>query len=129
MTKSDYSEFRVLVSAWDAALLREELEGKVRGVVNSPSISFLFSKDGEIYGGNESARVTFAKLKDHRKSEDPAGWKDDADFMGVKLINIINDDSPTYSIFTKKDLRSIKVLEPQEAEKRLLRRAKQNDLG
>lgn len=115
--------------AWDQALLKEALEDKVHAIVNSPGLSFLFSRDGIIYGGGESARVTFAKLKSRKKEDEIAGWKDDADFMAVKLLSVVNGDEPSHSVFTKKDLSNIKVLDPEEAKQKLLRSAKQNDLG
>lgn len=129
MITPGFSTFRKLLDDWDLAVLNENLENQIQALVNSPNLSFLFTRHGEVFGAGEDARVTFAKLKSRKKEDSEDGWKKDADFMGVKLNSIIRGDHPSHSVFSQKDLKDIKVIDQKEAKKRLLRNARQNDLG
>ena len=117
------------MDAWDDNLLRESMEERVDALVNSPNLSFLFVRHGNVFGAGEDSRLTFAKLKSRKNEDEIAGWKDDADFMGVNLESILKDDHPIHSVFGKKDLADIKVVDQEEAKKRLLRSLRNNDLG
>jgi len=49
--------------------------------------------------------------------------------MAVNLGSVVRGGHLSHSVFGKKDLKDIQVIDPKEAKKRLLRSARQNELG
>ena len=104
---------------WDDVLAEEDRQSKARSLVNSPNLVLFFTKEGSVYGAPEDSRVIFAKMK-AKNDEDGEKWKKDADFMAVNLTAYLDEGKLSQSVFGKKDLRKIKVLDKDEAEQKLL---------
>lgn len=100
---------------------REDLEEKIRSLVNNPSFIMFFDKDKDIYGASEDSRVTFARMKN--PDVDDEGWEDDADFMAINLSRTLQGELPQ-AVFGKKDLKKIHVIDRGKAEEKLLQQAK-----
>lgn len=75
---------------------------------------FFFKHKDKVYGASESSRLTFAKMKD-KKDEDGKNpkWVAAANFVA----NDLKEKSQT--VFGKKDLEDIKVIDREKAEKML----------
>lgn len=114
MKSSGFSSFRQYI---DDALVREELDDKIRTLVNSPGFILFFKKGEEIFGAPEDSRVAFARLKNPDDHGD-----DDIDFMAFNLTRALRGEGP-HTIFGKKDLKKIHVLDREDAEKKLLSQA------
>lgn len=71
---------------------------------------FFFKKDKNYYGADESSRVIFARMKNPDK-DSGASWRKNASFSAINL-----KDSKQY-IFNYSDLKSIKIIDKEEAEK------------
>ena len=71
---------------------------------------------------SEGARVTFAQIK-NPVDDLPDGWDDEATFMATNLSSLVSG-SPVQSVFGKKDLSEIKVLDNEDAYRHLLKRVK-----
>jgi hypothetical protein len=105
---------------WCEAADADDQEQKIRAFVDNQPFSFFLEKDGDVYGATESSRMIFANMKNPAKAEMPKGWVDEASFVVCCLSRLFKGDSPQ-SIFEKKDLPSINVIDAEEAVKKLKR--------
>jgi hypothetical protein len=119
-----FSKFRELLDSWDQYLAEEDRQNKIRSIVDSPNLVLFFVKDGTIYGAPENSRVIFARLKS-KGDEDGEKWKKDADFMAINLSSLVGEDKISQSVMGKKDLKKIKVIDKEEAERRLKKEPKE----
>lgn len=108
---------------WDDALAEEEKQNRIASVLNSPNMVLFFVKDKQIFGSPEDSRVIFARMK-AKGDEDGEKWKKDADFMAINLTSLVKDGRVTQSLMGKKDLKKIKVIDKEEAERRLMKQPK-----
>lgn len=76
-----------------------------------------FQKDGEVYGAGEDSRVVFAKMK-HPDDELPTNWEEESSFSAHNLKKILNGEQG-YHLFRKSDLKSIKIIDREDAVKKL----------
>lgn len=111
------------MDAYDDVLAEEERQKRIQSIVNSPNMVLFFVKDGVIYGAPEDSRLVFARLKS-KGDEDGEKWKKEADFLVVNLSSVISDDRISQTFMGKKDLRKIKVIDKEEAEKQLMKSKK-----
>ena len=108
---------------WDSYLAEEDLENKVRSLIEGPNFVLFFKKGKDIYGAPEESRVTFARMK--TDDEDmPDGWEDEATFMAVNLTKVVRNEGGHHSVFSNKDIKSIKVMDKEKVYKELLKEAK-----
>lgn len=76
-----------------------------------------FQKDGEIYGAGEDSRVVFAKMK-HPDDELPTNWEEESSFSAHDLKKTLKGEQG-YHLFRKSDLKSIKIIDREDAVKKL----------
>lgn len=122
MRSPGFSSMRPLLDSWDEFLAEEDRQNRIQAALNSPNIVLFFVEDNQVYGAPEDSRVIFARMK-AKGDEDGEKWKKDADFMAFNL-STLDDGRVTQSVFGKKDLRKIKVIEKEEAERRLMSQPK-----
>jgi hypothetical protein len=108
-----------MMDDWDEILVREELDDKIHTLVNNPSFILFFQKDGDIFGAPEESRVVFAHLKNPDEDEGP---NEDVDFMAINISRALRGEGP-HTLFGKKDLKKIHVLDREKAKKKLLHQA------
>jgi hypothetical protein len=109
-----FSSFRELMNTWDEAVEKE----KIQSLLGNNNLIFFFEKGGEIFGSPEGGRVVYAKMKN--KDEDKE-WTKEATFMAVNLSKAM-DGEVTRRIFSHEDLKGIKVIDQDIAEKKLAKK-------
>ena len=114
-----FSSFRYLMDLYDEVLEEEAKENKVRSLLDGHIL--FFKKKAGIFGAPEESRVTFARLK-NPEEDDVSGFQDEATFMALNLLDALTGKS-SQSLFGFKDLPDIKVLDRDECEKILLKKA------
>jgi hypothetical protein len=108
-----FSSFRSLMDTWDMICEEREQVSKVHQLLDTQEFVFYFKLDGSIFGAPEESRIMYAKMK--HPDEDMRGkWKDEANFLAVNLDDIIKGHG-TQRIFSKKDLKNIKIIDKEEA--------------
>lgn len=111
--KSEWS-IRPLIDTWTAWVIREGQEDRVHTLLDGNGLLMFFKKDGDYFGAPEESRLTFAKMKN------PEGDRmDDASFVAINLTRTVMGE-PTKVIINKKDLKKIKIVKREDAEKKLL---------
>lgn len=110
-----FSEFRQLLDLWDENLAKER-DNQVSGLIDGNDFIFFFIKDGDIYGGTEDSRVTFARMKN--PEDDGESWADEANFIAFNLDKALLGKQ-IKSVFSKKDLPTLEVIDRNTAEKKL----------
>ena len=120
MKSPAFSNFRDILDTWDEAA--DDL--KVKALLQDNGLVLFFKKDNSIYGAPEGSRVTFAKMK---SSDDdmPDGWKDEAGFMAFDLTKALKGIK-VQNVFSHKDLKGIKIIDQDTAEKLLSKKASGN---
>lgn len=87
-------------------------ENKVKHFIDSHGLILFFKKGSEYFGTSEDGRIVFAKLK-NPDDEENEGWEDEANFSAVNL-NKVGSNQISQQMFTKKDLKKIKVVDEKE---------------
>ncbi len=95
---------------------------QISSLLNGQEFVMFFEKDKSIYGAGEDSRLTFAKMK-HPDEDVTKDWVKEATFMAINLTKALTGDK-VHSIFTQADLKKIKILDQEEAEKKLLEQSK-----
>lgn len=113
MKSPAFSTFRNLIDTWD----KSGADLKVKALLQDNGLVLFFKKEGSIYGAPEGSRVTFAKMKSDDEDM-PDGWKDEAGFMAFNLTKALKGVR-VQSVFSIKDLKEIKIIDQDEAEKLL----------
>ncbi len=95
----------------------EDINDRIKMMIDSNGFILFFKKDDDIYGAPEDSRVIFARMKkpDKDTSKD---WADEAHFIAINLTRAIIGDKSQH-MFSKKDLKSIHVIDKEDAEKDL----------
>lgn len=104
-----FSEFRGLMDKWDRA----------RRLMVESDLCLFFHKGGRLYGAGESARITFARMKNPEGKEDRE-WRKDATFTAYDL----EKGADSMSVFSASDLPDIKMVDQDEAQKELKKKGK-----
>lgn len=104
-----FSEFRGLMDKWDEA----------KKLMVESDLCLFFRKGGKLYGAGETARITFARMKNPEGKEDRE-WRKDATFTAYDLEN----GADSMSVFGAADLPDIKMLDQEEVQKELKKKGK-----
>ena len=92
----------------------------LQAIERNEDLAFFFTKDGDVYGAPEESRMTFARLKKPDEYSDKY-WAEQAMFWGINLKKVMEVDSESAAdakkLFTKKDLKNLKVIDRSEAMK------------
>jgi uncharacterized lipoprotein YehR (DUF1307 family) len=97
---------------------QEFIQSQVKSLLASEEFVMFFKKGGAIYGCDEDARLTFAKLK--VPDEDSKGkWSKEANFLAINLTKGLKGDKVN-NLFSVKDIKKIEILDKEEAEKKLI---------
>lgn len=81
--------------------------------IEQEQLVLFFKKNNEYFGAGEDSRVVFARLKNPDEDSNE-GWEDEASFMAVNLSKLAGGH-PVQSVFDKKSLKDIKVVDRDEA--------------
>lgn len=112
MTSPGFSDFRQLMDKWDeAAKLFKESD-----------LCLFFRKDGSLYGTTETGRITYARMKNPESKEDE-NWGKEATFAAYDLEKSA-DGKKSMSVFSKSDIKSMKMMTQDEVEKELEKKGK-----
>jgi hypothetical protein len=112
MTSPYFSSFRELMDKWD----------KTVSLFKENDLCLFFKKDGILYGATETGRITYARMRSPESKEDEA-WKQDATFVAYDLTKSA-DGSKSMSVFNAGDLKKIKMIDQEQAEKELKEKGK-----
>jgi hypothetical protein len=118
---------RTFLEVWIENEADEDHKRQIQTLLGTEEFVMFFKKDGGapggfVYGGTEDSRLTFAKIKN--PDEDTSDeWVKDANFMAVNLTKALKG-SKVHNLFSKKDIKSIEIIDREEAEKLLLKQAK-----
>jgi hypothetical protein len=113
---------KTFLEVWVENEADEDHKRQIQTLLSTEEFVMFFKKDGSIYGGTEDSRLTFAKIKnpDEETSDE---WVKDANFMAVNLTKALKG-SKVHNLFSKKDVKTIEIIDREEAENLLLKQAK-----
>lgn len=114
MNSPNFSDFRPLLDLWDN--IKDKFNKKC--LMEDNQLVFYFKKDNVLYGASENGRLTFARMK-NPEAEDKK-WSKDATFSAYNL----EEKEPNEVVFGSKDLKNIKVIDQEKAEKELEKKGK-----
>jgi hypothetical protein len=106
---------------WQEKENKELVKNQVKTLLGSEEFVMFFKKGGSIYACGEESRLVFARIKN--PDEDSDEWLKDANFLAVNLTKGLKENK-VQNIFSDKDIKSIKVISEEEAEKILISQAK-----
>lgn len=101
--------FSTFKSFWNEALAKENLEKKIRSLVQGGGFLLYFKIDKDVFGAGEDGRIVFARMKNPNPDE-VDGWNKEASFSALNLSRLLKGEG-VKSIFTNKDLKKIKVID------------------
>lgn len=106
---------------WDnCAMNEDDTTGKVKMLLDGQNLIMFFVKDGILYGCSEESRLTFARIK-HPNDEDAD--LSEARFAAINLFDALVGKS-TENLFTKKDMKKIKIVNQPKAQAMLEKKLK-----
>ena len=108
-----FSRFRELMDMADEHSYVEDCRHRVEQLIDEAGYVLLFRKDKEIFGAGEDGRIIFAKLK-NPDEELPKDWKEEANFSADNLNKKLKGE-PAQHVFSKDDLKEIKVMDRDDA--------------
>jgi hypothetical protein len=114
MNSPNFSDFRSMMDLWDN--VKDKFNKKC--LMEDNELMFFFKKDNVLYGASENSRLTFARMKNPEKED--KNWVKDATFSAYNL----EEEKPNETVFGKKDLEEIKVIDQEKAEKELNKKGK-----
>ena len=114
MNSPNFSDFRSLLDLWDN--VKDKFNKK--WLMEDNDLIFFFKKGDVIYGASENSRLTFARMKNPEKEDKT--WVKDATFSAYNL----QEKEPNETVFGKKDLEDIKIMDQEKAEKELNKKGK-----
>lgn len=111
-------EFRSLMNVWDKQKLLEEIsqhKNKIKAMIEGgPMILYVKHKDnGNIFGCDEPSRVMFARMN-NPDDDAPPEWADQANFMATNLSKMLNGEDGAETVFGKKDINKLDVIEDKD---------------
>lgn len=101
---------------------KESKHDKVRNLIDGQNLILFFTKDGNLFGAPEESRLVFANMKSPNQDM-PDGWADEANFIAFDLMKALIGDR-VENIFGKKDMKQIKIVDPDEAHSMLIKSPK-----
>ena len=112
--------FRDLMDLWDEAA-DEMSKNQIKDILDGGDFILFFRKGKDLFAATENSRVVFATMKNPDKDEIPSGWVDEANFTAINLNKALEGLS-VKQIFSKKDLKDIKVMESDDVYKLLVKK-------
>mgnify|MGYP000125459151 CR=1 FL=1 len=107
-----------LLDRWQRTLTEQravsDAANKVKMLLSSGGMLFYFEFEGDIYGSDESGRVTFAKLKDQGDEDNTEGWRKEAGFVAQNLSKAVVGQAEK-KMFTAEDMKDVHVLPGRDA--------------
>lgn len=91
----------------------EDCRHRVEQLIDEEGHVLFFKKDKEIFGATEDGRIVFAKMK-NPDEELPKDWDDEANFSADNLNKKLKGE-PAQHVFSKDDLKEIKVIDRDDA--------------
>lgn len=119
MTSLGFSTFRDLIDLWDEQVEKYQKERQIRNLVDGQGMLLFFKCNGDIFGAGEDGRVVFARIKNPDKEDKE--WGEEASFSALNLTKTVAGERSS-SIFGKKDLDKIKVIDSEAAVKELCKK-------
>jgi hypothetical protein len=117
---ANFHDFHKFMDLWEKHLNTDFIE-KIKTLLDNNDLIFFFTRDsGEIFGCDEDARLTFARIKSPEPEDED--WAQDASFSAHNLSRALNGDK-SKNIFSKKDLKEIKIIDRKEVERLLNKQA------
>jgi hypothetical protein len=116
-----FQDFHKYADLWEKHLEGQH-QDQIRNLLEGNGLILFFIKDSEVFGAGEDSRVTFARMK-NPSEEEGTEWANEATFGAFNLTKALHGHAAR-SVFSKKDLKSLKIIEQQEAEKLLNQQAK-----
>lgn len=118
MLSNNGIEFRSLMDAWDKQKLLEQIndhKNKIKAMIEGgPMILYVKHKDNDnIFGCDEPSRVMFARMN-KPDDDSPPEWADQASFLATNLSKMLNGEDGTETIFGKKDMKKLDVIEDKD---------------
>lgn len=111
-----FSDFRQLMDIWDnVCMVEDNSSSKIKMLLDGQNLIMFFTKENIAYGCSEESRLTFARIK-HPNPEDAD--LDEARFAAINLFDALIG-KVTENLFTKKDMKKIKIISQEKCAKLL----------
>lgn len=91
----------------------------IEEIIDSGEFILFFTFEKNLFGASESARVTYAKMKDKDDEDNTPGWRKEASFTATNLNKLVKGED-CRNIFYFKDLSKMKVVSDKKKIKKLL---------
>lgn len=101
---------------------KEAKQDKIRNLIDGQNLILFFTKDGNLFGAPEESRLVFANMKSPNQDM-PDSWADEANFVAFDLMKALIGDR-VENMFGKKDMKQIKIVDPDEAHSMLMKSPK-----
>ena len=111
------TDLKHFIKIWE-----DEDAAQISALLNGQEFVMFFEKDKSVYGADEDARLVFARIKNPDK-ETTKDWVKEANFMAINLTKALTGDK-VHNMFSKADIKKIKILDEEEAEKKLIAQSK-----
>jgi hypothetical protein len=96
-----------------------------KSLIETNKLVLFFKQDGKLYGAPESSRLVFARMKNPDEDVDE-GWLSEADFVAFDLEKALEGEK-VQSVFSYKDLKSIKIIDQEKMESLLSKKSKNKE--
>lgn len=117
ITKAGH-EFREMLNNWDCCLFEQSKINAINLMIDGQGFVSFFEFEDNIYGAQETHRVTLAKLMSD-DDEALSGWKDEANFLAINLTKALLG-KPEQHIFYFNDLGKINIISKKDAMQSLI---------
>lgn len=98
---------------------KQQKEKQIRNLVDGQGMLLFFKFHDEIFGCGEDGRIVFARIKNPDKNDKE--WGKEASFSALNLSKTVEGENSS-SIFGKKDLNKMKIIDREEAVKELCKK-------
>jgi len=117
-----FSDFRHLMDIWDNYLAEDDASSKIKMLLDGQNLIMFFTKDKVVYGCPEESRLTFARIKHPNKDDADLA---EARFAAINLYDALLGKA-TQALFTKKDMKKIKIISQEKCASMLEKHLKKN---
>jgi hypothetical protein len=119
-------DIQYFVELWNNIQTEEKKDeinkNKIKVLMTSEEFVMFFKKNNTIYACDEDNRLIFAKMK--VPDDDSGEWLKEANFMAINLTKGLKGEK-LQNLFSNKDIKSIKIISEDAAEKILLSQTKE----
>lgn len=119
--QGSFQDFHKFNDLWEKHLQGQH-QSQIKNLLAGNDLILFFIKDSDVFGAGEDSRVTFARMKNPTE-DDGDDWAKEATFGAFNLTRALHGNA-TRSVFSEKDLKSLRVIDVAEAEKLLNQQAK-----